>query len=105
MAIAVVGMLDEREEGLHLIKDHIENRGHRSVLIDISIGTGAIEPSLKPDIDCHALAKSGGTTIEKVREMLFKERDKATEMMADGLGKILQEQHHAGQLRGIIAAL
>ncbi|MGB9441854.1 MAG: Tm-1-like ATP-binding domain-containing protein, partial [Desulfobacterales bacterium] len=102
MAIAVVGMLDEREEGLQLIKDHIEKRGHRPVLIDISIGTGAIESSLKPDIDCHTLARSGGTTIEKVREMLAKERDKATAMMADGLGKILQEHHQAGQLQGII---
>jgi len=88
MAIAVVGMLDEREEGLQILKDHIEKRGHRSMLIDISIGTGAIESSLKPDIDCHALAKSGGTTIEKVRQMLATERDKATAMMADGLGKI-----------------
>jgi uncharacterized protein (UPF0261 family) len=103
MAIAVVGMLDEREEGLQLIKDHIEKRGHRPMLIDISIGTGAIESSLKPDIDCHALAKSGGTTIEKVREMLVKKRDKATAVMADGLGKILQEHHHAGELQGIIA--
>jgi len=103
MAIAVVGMLDEREEGLQLIKDQIEKRGHRPVLVDISIGTGAIESSLKPDIDCHALARSGGTTIEKVREMLAKERDKATAVMADGLGKILQENHQAGHLQGIIA--
>lgn len=103
MAIAIVGMLDEREEGLQLIKDHIEKREHKSVLIDISIGTGAIESSLKPDIDCHALAKSGGTTIEKVREMLIKERENATAMMADGLGKILQELHHSGELQGIIA--
>ena len=103
MAIAVVGMLDEREEGLQLIKDNIEKRGHRSVFIDISIGTGAIESSLKPDIDCHTLAKTGGTTIEKVREMLVKERDKATAMMADGLGKTLRELHHTGQLQGVIA--
>ena len=103
MAIAVVGMLDEREEGLQLIKDQIDKRGHRSLLIDISIGTGAIESSLKPDIDCHTLAKAGGTTVEKVREMLVKERDKATTMMADGLAKILQEHHHAGELQGIIA--
>jgi uncharacterized protein (UPF0261 family) len=103
MVIAIVGMLDEREEGLQLIKDHIEKRGHRSMLIDISIGTGAIQSSLKPDIDCHTLAKTVGTTIEKVRDMLAKERDKATTMMAEGLGKILQQYHQAGELQGIIA--
>jgi hypothetical protein len=47
MAIAVVGMLDEREEALSIIRAHIEKRGHKSLLIDISIGTGAITSSRK----------------------------------------------------------
>jgi uncharacterized protein (UPF0261 family) len=41
MAIAVVGMLDEREEALKIIKDQIEKRGHQAILIDVTIGTGA----------------------------------------------------------------
>ena len=103
MAIVVVGMLDERAEGLQLIKDQIEQRGHRTVLIDISIGTGAIESSLKPDVDSGTLAEAGGTTIAKVQEMLAKERDRATAIMADGLGKTLQEQVRTGEMEGIIA--
>ena len=55
MAIVAVGMLDEREEALRLIKDQIEKRGHQPLLIDISIGTGAIESPLKPDIDNKTL--------------------------------------------------
>ena len=51
MTIAIVGMLDEREEGLRLIKSHIENKGHQAILMDISIGTGAIESGLKPEVD------------------------------------------------------
>jgi len=47
MPIAVVGMLDEREEALKIIKDRIERRGHQACLIDISIGTGAIIPKLE----------------------------------------------------------
>ncbi len=50
MAIAIVGMLDEREAGLGVIKDHIEKRGHKTLLIDISIGTGAISSALKADV-------------------------------------------------------
>jgi uncharacterized protein (UPF0261 family) len=96
-------MLDEREEGLRLIKDQIEKRGHQPLLIDISIGTGAIESSLKPDIDNQTLAAAGGSTIEAVRQMLAKERDRATAVMADGLGKILQELHDDGKLQGVIA--
>jgi uncharacterized protein (UPF0261 family) len=56
MAIVIVGMLDEREEGLRIVKDCIEGRGHKTILIDISIGTGAIISSLKPDITCEELA-------------------------------------------------
>ena len=103
MAIVAVGMLDEREEGLRLIKDQIEKRGHQPLLIDISIGTGAIESSLKPDIDNKTLAAAGGSTIEAVRQMLAKERDRATSVMADGLGKTLQKLHGEGKLQGIIA--
>jgi len=103
MAIVAVGMLDEREEGLRLIKDQIEKRGHQPLLIDISIGTGAIESSLTPDIDNNTLAAEGGTTIEAVRQMLAKERDQATAVMADGLGKSLQRLHAEGKLQGIIA--
>lgn len=103
MAIVIVGMLDEREEGLRLIKDHIEKCGHTPLLIDISIGTGAIESSLKPDIDNNKLAVAGGSTIEDVRRMLAKERDKATSVMAEGLGETLQRLHREGTLQGIIS--
>jgi uncharacterized protein (UPF0261 family) len=103
MGIAVVGMLDEREEGLSIIKEHIERRGHKAVLIDITIGTGAITSSLQAEISCEDLAKAGGTTIDAIKEMLAKERDKATSIMATGLGKTLLDLYRAGDLEGIIA--
>ena len=103
MAIVAVGMLDEREEGLRLIKAQIEKRRLQPLLIDISIGTGAIETSLVPDIDNQALAAAGGSTIDAVRQMLAKERDRATAVMADGLGKSLLKLHDEGKLQGIIA--
>jgi len=103
MTIAIVGMLDEREAGLTLIKDHIEQKGHKTLLIDISIGTGAIDPALKADITCAQVALAGGTTIEAVRKMLAKERDKATSTVAEGLGKKLLNLHGTGELKGVIA--
>jgi uncharacterized protein (UPF0261 family) len=103
MAIGIVGMLDEREEALRLLKDRIEARGHKTILIDISIGTGAIESSLKADITCDELARSGGTTIHEVREMLAKERDKATAAMAEGLDRTLRNLQQTGKLKGVIA--
>jgi uncharacterized protein (UPF0261 family) len=103
MAIAIIGMLDEREEGLRIIKDCIEGRGHKTILIDISIGTGAIISLLKPDITCEELAQAGGTTIREIEDMLAKKRDKATSSIAEGLGKKLLDLHGAGNLKGVIA--
>jgi len=103
MAIAIIGMLDEREAGLTLIKNYIEQKGHKALLIDISIGTGAIDSALKPDIPCEEVALAGGTSIDAVRKMLAKERDKATSSMAEGLGEKLLNLHEAGELKGVIA--
>ncbi len=103
MAIAVCGMLDEREEGLRLIKEQIEQRGHKTILIDFSIGTGGIETSLKADITCGEVAQAGGMSIGKIRETLAREREKATSSMAEGLAKKVLELYKAGELKGIIA--
>ncbi|HUT71868.1 MAG TPA: Tm-1-like ATP-binding domain-containing protein [Desulfatiglandales bacterium] len=103
MAIAIIGMLDEREEGLGLLKEHIEGRGHKTILIDISIGTGAIRSQLKADISSDELAQVGGTTIDKIMEMLAKERDKATSIMAEGLGTKLLDLYDGTDLQGVIA--
>ena len=103
MTIAIVGMLDEREAGLTLIKDQIEKRGHKALLIDISMGTGAIDSGLKADVTCDEVALAGGAPIESVREMLANERDKATSAVAEGLGRKLLDLHEAGDLKGVIA--
>jgi len=103
MAVVIVGMLDEREEGLRLIKEQIEGRGHKTILIDISIGTGAIETSLKPEITCKDLAREGGTTMARILEMLAKERAEATSIIAESLGAKVRVLHRADELQGMIA--
>jgi uncharacterized protein (UPF0261 family) len=103
MTIAVVGMLDEREPVLKIIKDQIEKRGHKVVLIDITIGTGAIAPALKADVTSDEIARLAGGSLENIRKMLAKERDQATSMMAEGLSKKVLQLHQAGDLEGIIA--
>ncbi len=103
MTIAIVGMLDEREAGLTLIKNQIEQKGHRTLVIDISIGTGAIDSALKADISCDEVALAGGMDIGTIRQMLAKERDKATSTVAQGLGKKLLDLHGSGDLKGVIA--
>jgi uncharacterized protein (UPF0261 family) len=103
MSIAIVGMLDEREEALSLIKSQIERKGHQALLLDITIGTGAIEPSLKADVSCGELSQLGGGPAAGVEQILLHQRDKAIPIMAAGLTKKITELHAAGELQGIIA--
>ncbi len=96
-------MLDEREEALRLMKDRIEQRGHKTVLIDISIGTGAIVPSLQADVGCRELAQLAGGPAGGVREMLMDRRKEAISLMAEGLTAKIQDLHKSGKLDGMIA--
>ncbi|MBI5652854.1 MAG: Tm-1-like ATP-binding domain-containing protein [Chloroflexi bacterium] len=103
MPILIIGMVDEREEALTLLKEKIERRGHQVALADVSIGTGAIVPALKPDISPDEIAQAGGSSIETIRGMLAKERDKAIALMADGMANKAVAMYAAGELQGVIA--
>ncbi len=103
MSIVIVGMLDEREEALQIIKDQIETRGHRATLIDISIGTGAIISSSKPDVTGDEIARLGGTTLEEIKKTPAQEREKVTFRMAEGLTRKVLNLYKTGELQGIIA--
>jgi len=103
MAIAVIGMLDEREPAIKMLKEEIEKRRHKTILIDISIGTGGIVPSLEAQVTEDDVARAGGSTAEEIRKMILKERDKATSIMSSGLIKKVLELHRAGELNGAVA--
>jgi len=103
MSVVIVGMLDEREEALRIIKERIEQRGHKAILIDVSIGTGAIVSSLKADVGCDEVVKLAGGTLEEIKKMLAKEREKATSIMAEGLARKVLELCKDGKLQGMIA--
>lgn len=103
MPILIIGMVDEREEALTLLKEKIERRGHKVTLADVSIGTGSIVPALKPEITPEEIAQAGGSNLEAIRGMLAKERDKAISTMAEGMTKKTVEMYAAGELQGVIA--
>jgi uncharacterized protein (UPF0261 family) len=96
-------MLDERDAGLRLIKERIERRGHKAIVIDFSIGTGGIVPSIDADVTCDQLALAGGTTREAIRANLSAKRDEITSAMSRGLASTFADLHRAGSLEGVIA--
>jgi uncharacterized protein (UPF0261 family) len=103
MSIAIVGMLDEREEALRVIKDRIEQRGHRALLMDISVGTGAIVPSLTADVTCRELIELAERAAEAAGGAIPGKKESATSLMAKGLTEKISALHEAGELQGIIA--
>ena len=103
MTIAIVGMLDEREEALSLIKKRIEQRGHRALLIDISIGTGAIVPSIKANIGFGEVSASGGGPAAGVAGYLPDRREEAISIMSRGLMAQIMALHKSAELQGMLA--
>jgi uncharacterized protein (UPF0261 family) len=103
MAIAVVGMIDEREQALSLIMERIEQRGQKALLIDISIGTGAVVPSLEADISYSELSELGGGPSAGVAGYLPDRLEEAISIMAKGLTEKTLALHKSGDLQGMIA--
>jgi uncharacterized protein (UPF0261 family) len=99
MVIAIVGMLDEREEALRAIQERIEQRGHRTCLIDISVGTGAIVPTLEADVSSRELAE----LAESSAGIAVGRGDAPTSVMAEGLKAKIRDLCDKGDLQGVIA--
>jgi uncharacterized protein (UPF0261 family) len=99
MVIAIVGMLDEREEALRAIQERIEQRGHRTCLIDISVGTGAIVPTLEADVSSRELAE----LAESSAGIAVGRGDAPTSVMAEGLKARIRDLCDQGDLQGVIA--
>jgi uncharacterized protein (UPF0261 family) len=99
MAIVIVGMLDEREEALRVIRDRIEQRGHETCLIDISVGTGGIVPTLEPNVSRQELARSAEASVG----LTLERGDAPTSIMAEGLKAKIRDLYGRGALEGMIA--
>lgn len=96
-------MLDEREPALKLAKNEIVTRGHDAFIIDISIGNGAIEPTVQANMDNRRVAAAGGASMEEIHTMLDTNRERVTAIMAEGLAKELSAAYKAGQVDGVLA--
>jgi uncharacterized protein (UPF0261 family) len=99
MAILIVGMLDEREKALALIKDRIGQKGHETCLVDISVGSGAIVPELVPDVTPGELAE----LAERAAGVSVVRGDLATTVATEGLKAKVREMQARGDVAGIIA--
>lgn len=96
--IVLVSTLDTKGSEAAFLKNLIQERGHRVILLDTNTGG---EPSIPPDISAKEVAEAGGGNIEEMRKM--KDTAKVSSIMIEGAIKKVKTLLKKGELDGIIS--
>ncbi len=96
--IVIICNLDTRGEDIVFVKELIEARGHKAVLVDFSMEE---PPPFPGDVTCEQVAERGGLPIEKVREFYRSDRDTATQNQIKGAAEIVDDLLREGKVHGI----
>jgi uncharacterized protein (UPF0261 family) len=96
--IAIVCTLDTKGEEAKYLKELIEARGHKTILIDTNMGG---EPAITSDISAEEVAKAGGGDIREIRAS--KKTGEVTPIMIKGASVKVKELLEASQLDGIVS--
>ena len=95
--IAVIGALDTKGPEFAFVKEEIERRGHRVLVIN----TGVVgDPDFEPDIPASRVADVGGVSLEVLREKA--DRGVAMDVMAKGVAEVVKELHDEGKLDAVL---
>ena len=98
--VVIIANLDTRGYEFKFVKDLIQSRGHRAMILDFSMEA---VPFFAGDITCEEVARRGGPlSIEEVRDYYKKERKVATDTMIAGAVAIVQEMLAKGELHGVL---
>jgi uncharacterized protein (UPF0261 family) len=97
-AIAIVGTLDTKGDEVKYLKELIEKRGHKTIVIDTGILGVAPFPA---EVTREQVAEAAGTDLKEI--IARGDEGSAIGTMAEGASKIAQELHSSGRLDGIIA--
>ena len=96
--IALLATLDTKGREVAYIRDLIEARGHRALVIDAGlIG----EPATRADVSSSKVAEAGGSSLAALRARA--DREKSAPVMAAGATKIVRELVEAGKIHAILA--
>lgn len=96
--ILLIGTLDTKAEEFNFVRQIIEARGHRVLMMD----TGIFSDS-EPWVNIHAeeVAEAGGGSLEKLRAN--RDRGEAMDVMIAGASKLAKAFYVAGQFHGVLS--
>lgn len=96
--IAVLGTLDSKGEEHNFVANLIRKKRHTPLLIDVGTGT---EPTIRPDISRHEVAKAGGIDLEAL--MARKDRGECVVAMSEAAPKLMAKLAAEGRIDGVIS--
>jgi uncharacterized protein (UPF0261 family) len=89
--IVVIGALDTKGAEVAFLRDQIEDRGHRVLVID----SGVLgEPSFAPTITRNEVAAAGGTPLADL--VAESDRGHAVTVMTDGMRSVVARLYQEG---------
>ena len=96
--VALLGALDTKGAEYAFVKQCIEARGHRTLLVDV----GVLEPpKLPPDITRHQVAEAAGTTLESL--VARGDRGEALAAMSRGAAALMPQLLAQGRFDAVLA--
>ena len=97
-SILIISSLDTKCNEVEFLKDLIEQKGHQTVVLDMSTRG---ESPIHADIPCQDVADAGGSNINEIKTSA-KNRDEITSIMIKGAIKKVLELFQADKLSGVI---
>jgi uncharacterized protein (UPF0261 family) len=95
--IAILATLDTKGAEAQFIRNQIEARGHRALVID----TGLMgDPTVACDISNREIAAAGGGSLDELRQ--HADREESGPLMAAGASKIIGEKAASGDIHALI---
>lgn len=100
--IVIPVTLDTKGEETKFLKEQIESRGHKTIVIDVGV---LGKPYFKADISREKVARAGGKSLKELVKAARKgaDRTEATNVMIEGVKQIVKQLHAEGKLDGIIS--
>jgi len=96
--IVIIGTVNTKADQLGFLKERIESRGHKAILMDISMGG---PPAFQADITPEEIAGLAGKDIEEIRAS--KDRLSITNAMTAGAQQKALDLISRGELDGIVS--
>lgn len=96
--VVLLGSLDTKGAEIALVKEHIESRGHGTLVVD----TGVLgEPAFQADVPRQRVAQAAGAELAELARR--QDRGLAMDAMSRGAARLVAELHAQGRFDGILA--